>query len=69
MCITHCPSKTYELCLKYELFYSLNFGQVTDGQTDRQKVMPMSKRCISTGVLKMYILINANFIMQYSQMS
>ena len=42
--------------LRYELFSSLNFGQITDGQTDRQtdrqKVMYMSPLCISTGVLK-----------------
>ncbi len=35
-----------------EFWSSLNFGPVTDGQTDGQKVMPKSPPCISTGVLK-----------------
>ena len=30
----------------------VNFGPVTDGQTDGQKAMHMSPPCISTGVLK-----------------
>ena len=30
-------------------FCPINFGQVTDGQMDRQKVMHKSSPCISTG--------------------
>ncbi len=45
-------------------FGPVNFGGVTDGQTDRQKVMHMSPPCISTGVLKcskIYIHFNSLF--------
>ncbi len=42
---------------RYELLSSLNFGPVTDGQTDGRKVMHMSPPCICTGVLKNFILV------------
>ncbi len=37
--------------MRYEFLSSLNFCQVTDGQTDRQKVTHMSTPCIRTGGL------------------
>ncbi len=46
------PEITCKYFPRYELFSSVNFGPVSDGQTDGQKAMHMSPLCISTDVIK-----------------
>ncbi len=53
----HKRFQRYEF-LSSDFWSSLNFGQVTDRQTDIQKAMHMSPPCISTGVLNESILYN-----------
>ena len=42
---------------RFNTFWDMNFFLVTDGQTDRRKVMHMSPPCMSTGGLKNYFQV------------